>query len=206
MKTLWFSMIVVAGLCGCATTISQTEIEDVVKNKKGGIVIVSAEAKNAGEPTSLIGLMMGESPPSIDINSASDDGKNISLSLVWGTYYSGTIQDGYAVLFLPENNAGETYVVSRYNAGNLYSESLVMICEGREALTFKVNNGDVIYLGHYSLELTSRTLNSLHWSVSRKNDLEAAKSYVTKAYPMIASEMRPATLEPRIPDDGVSCN
>ena len=205
MKRLLVSMIAVTGLCGCATTISQTKIDDVIKNKKGGIVVVSVEAKNMGA-VNLFGQVTDKSSANIDIHDASDDGKNISLSLVWGTPYSGTIQDGYAVMFLPENKAGETYVISRYNAGGLYSYHLAMICEGRKTSTFKVKSGDVLYLGHYSLEITSKTLNSVQWNTSLKNDLEAAKAYVTKTFPMIASEMRSATLETRIPDDGASCN
>jgi hypothetical protein len=207
MRNLWISMIAVTGLCGCATTINQTEIDDAIKNKKGGIVVVNVEGKNVGA-ASLLGLLTEKSPPSLDIHKASDDGKNISLSLIWGTAskYSGKIQDGYAVLFLPESKVGETYVISRYNAGGLYGHHLAIICKGRETSTFKINNGDVLYLGHYLLDITSRTSNFVEWRISHRNDLDAAKAYVTKDFPMIASEMKPATLESRIPDDGARCN
>jgi len=205
MKNLWISTIAVIWLSGCATTINQAELDDVVKNKKGGIVVVGTEGKSMGV-ASLLGQVSDKSSPSIDIQTASDDGKNISLSLIWSNPYSGKIQDGYAVMFLPENKAGETYVISRYNAGGLYSHHLAALCKGRETLTFKVKNGDVLYLGHYSIEITSQTYNSVRWSISRKNDLDAAKAYVTKTFPMVVGEIKPATLEPRIPDDGAGCN
>ena len=195
MKNICVSLIVVVALSGCATTASQKDINEVLKNKNGGVVIVGVDAKNV-EPVGLAGKLM-EKMHSIDIHTAKDDGSTVSLSLVWGTPDSGIVQDGYAVFHLPESRALESYVITRYVASNNH---LTLICKGRETLTFKVKNGEVLYLGNYSINLLSRSYNSVQWTVSRSNDFDAAKTYVSKSFPDIASEMKPAILLPRVPD------
>lgn len=203
MKIFHVSLVAVVALSGCATTASQTDINEVLKNKNGGVVIVGLDAKNI-EPIGLAGKLM-EKKHSIDIHTAKDDGSTVSLSLMWGTPDSGIVQDGYAVLRLPESRDRESYVISRYNA-NGSQTALTLLCKGRETLTFKVKNGEVLYLGNYSINLRSRSYNSVQWTVFRSSNLDAAKTYVSKSFPDIAGEMKPAILQPRIPDDGADCN
>jgi len=200
-KRIIVSLIAVVALSGCATTASQTDISEVLINKNGGIVIVGVDAKNVG-PVDLVGKLM-EKRHSIDIHTAKDDGSTVSLSLQWATPDSGIVQDGYAILHLPENRDQESYVISRYNSSNNY---LTLLCKGRETLTFKVKNGEVLYLGNYSIKLLSRLYNTVQWTVSRSSDFDAAKTYVSKLFPDIANEMKTAILQPRIPDDGADCN
>lgn len=191
---------------GCATTASQQEIDNVLTHKKGGVVVIGADGKNF----SSLGLLNASFAPRVHIITVNDNGIDVSAEFsTWTGWnkesYTASANDGYAVLSLPASKNGESYVVVDYQ-GNATGAQLRTVCLERRTPSFKVKDGDVIYVGSYVVEVTQRLVNGYSWKTHFTFDFPSAKRNVEKTLPNIAAQLKPAIPEVRIAKGfGASC-
>lgn len=201
------STVILLCLGGCAVTASQTDVDQVLVSKKGGIVVIGAEGKNMDR----ISLVDANIAPRITVMAVKDDGARLTAERSdWAGYqnstYHASVDNGYAVLPLPESSDGESYVVLQYSgSGSPSAAKLETVCLGRQTRVFKIRNGDVLYVGHYSVEVTTSSTARLSWRINYAKDFPSALSHVEKIFPSLSKQLRPAEEATRNPQFGNAC-
>ena len=132
------------------------------------------------------GYIIGVRPDDVGLNifpGTAEDGE--FKSSFWGLEsFSGNVADGYVVG--REKDSARLAIIRMWQGPLFGNTSGVFApCEGREAMTFEIEGGRVIYLG----DVTFKFALPITVTSSVDHDLEAAEEFIRANYPEYSGEV-----------------